>query len=149
VTPGLVHTSPTGLIGDHPVWCTQVPLDCDGRCHQASRLTVPIDLRSGEQIQAGLWGDQSRTFVEVVFTPASALEPEPAIGDGDGAGADPPAQTGPDAAGDAVTTPAHQHPDDPVAGTDPHAHDLTITQAETLHQALGYLLALARTQAAA
>jgi hypothetical protein len=120
-------------------------LDCDGRCHQASSLTVPIDPRSGEQIQVGLWGDQTRIFVEVLFTPASALQPEPAVGDG----ADPPAQTGPNAAGDAVTAPAAQHPDDPVFATDPHAHDLTITQAETLHQALGYLLALARTQAPA
>jgi hypothetical protein len=42
-----------------------------------------------------------------------------------------------------------QHPDDPMDITDPHAHDLTVAQAEVLYQALGYLLSLTRGRAAA
>jgi hypothetical protein len=42
-----------------------------------------------------------------------------------------------------------QHPDDPVYVEEPHAHDLTVAQAEVLHRALAYLLSLAGSRVAA
>jgi hypothetical protein len=115
-----------------------------------------MDEIAGVAVRANLRGTD-RVFVEMMFTPVQDNFTSLAIActlaarlddyaDPDDDQADPLASFD---TGDTARPVFIQHPDDPIDITDPHAHDLTLDQAEILHQALGYLLSLARVRVAA
>jgi hypothetical protein len=101
----------------HPVWCDRQASACDGRCHESTGIVLPGGDSGGPTMRAALRGTSERLFVELSFVSAQANdEAVAAILRG---------------VGDAELV------------TDPHAHDIALSQAEALHRALGEMLAWA------
>ena len=138
-----------GMVGDHPGWCARRGPDCNGRVHRSGVVTVPADELAGVGVRVALRGSD-RVFVELDFAPltgsatALALACQLAV-DLTGQPRPPGPTDNPDVDDPRDPFWGGWAPDDPVDLTDPHGHDLTLAQAEILHRALGYLLALAQT----
>jgi hypothetical protein len=152
VTTSTIRTTAPGRPrGSHPAWCTQQSPDCNGTSHHSPDIAVPEDQCAGEGVRAALWGEE-RLYIALMFTPvrdnADVRTVARLIAEGETEQS--PLAEAPAIADDAPRRISfQQHPDDPVYVEEPHAHDLTVAQAEVLHQALGYLLSLAGSRAAA
>lgn len=138
------HPSSKG--SEHPVWCVGEAGGCVAPGHQSAELAVPGDGVSGVEVKASLWsGKGGREFVALMMAPAADDSPSLALACTLAEGIRQARVEHVLATGDAHSSPVfYENPDDPEYITDPHAHDLTIDQAETLHRALGELLRQAR-----
>jgi len=130
----------------HPDWCVGQAGGCMGPGHQSAELVVPGDGGlSGVAVKASLWsGNGGREFVALMMMPDlddAGLALVCNLAEGMGQAYDEYLSM----PGDLASSPElHDYAKNPEFVTDPHAHDLTIVQAETLHQALGELLERSR-----